>query len=103
MPSHPHPAMNAAPPPTHGETPAERDDRHISVCCMLTDLAAELAQAPALREEMEAQLDHELTETPEAPTPEIIRRICNGFGIHIDPDPGPGYPRRHLYAALDTG
>ncbi len=187
--------MNAIPTPTQAprrrETPTERDDRHISVCCMLTDLAAELAQAahavamrdlaqipptpdhpakpqkrakqpanlfailacaarqaialerrivnaaarrpaarptyrapnprrpiitralhqaatdhpqaPALREEMETQLDHELTETPEAPTPDIIRRICNGFGIHIDPDPGPGYPRRHLYAALDTG
>ncbi len=188
----PHPAMNAipTPPPTRQETPAERDARHISVCCMLTDLAAELAQvaaavalremaqhppppeetptpqkpvthaatlfatlacaarqaialerrivnaaaqrpatrptyrapnprrpiitralhqaatdhpqAPALREEMEAQLDRELTETPESPTPDIIRRICNGFGIHIDPDPGPNHPRRHLYAALNT-
>ena len=188
----PHPAMNAisAPPPAHQETAAERDARHISVCCMLTDLAAELAQAaaavalrdfaqipptpdqtpkpqkqakhpaslfailaaaarqaialerrivnaaarrpaprpifrapnprrpiitralhqaandhpqaPALRHEMEAQLDRELAATPEAPTPDIIRRICNGFGIPIDPDPGPGHPRRHLYAALNT-
>ena len=51
---------------------------------------------------MEAQLDRELAATPEAATPDIIRRICNGFGIHIDPDPGPGHPRRHLYAALNT-
>ena len=54
--------MNAIPHPTlpakHQESAAERDTRHISICCMLTDLAAELAQAAA------ALALRDLTESP---------------------------------------
>ncbi len=69
----------------------------------LHQAAADHPQAAALREEMDAQLDRELTADPQATTPDLIRRICNGFGIHIPPDPEPGFPRVFLYRALDTG
>ena len=54
---------------------------------------------------MENQLDEELAADPQAATPSatIIRRICNGFAVHIPEKPNPDFPRHALYELLDTG
>lgn len=69
----------------------------------LRQAAAGHPQEAALCEEIDLQVERELAADPEAPIPEIITRICNGFGIHIAPDPGPGFPQRFLYEILDSG